>query len=242
MVHETLAERSYIFFGASTLSVFNSCIAKLAQPMRLRDWQVLKHSPVFCAAITNIWSTWLANRQANQKQGKTIVFYQSAKVGEWLHKVLGFLGIGSAILWSGLNVGKRYEKICRFNDLENPDIVMLVPFTLRMEGVNMHTACSNIICLDPPANDAVLEQAIGRIRRPGQKAEQHITRLHLTPTWASVRDLRYFEKALNKELVINAYSRTLMGGAAQQLAVTTTLNAMGLVAGKEVTATQRAGR
>ncbi|KAK3109721.1 hypothetical protein LTR53_016711 [Teratosphaeriaceae sp. CCFEE 6253] len=93
------------------------------------DWQVLyqvlKDSPVYTQAVVEIWAIYLHGQHK-----KTIVNYQSLRVGEWLQRILGFLGIGSLILTSDMTGNQRFAEVQRFND-GSDDVALLVPFTRR---------------------------------------------------------------------------------------------------------------
>ncbi|TKA77160.1 hypothetical protein B0A55_04459 [Friedmanniomyces simplex] len=147
-------------------------------------------------------------RDVSSTKRKTIVFYQSAKVGEWLHKILGFLGIGSIILTSSTVADARYQLVSENFNRGDRNYVLLCPFALRMEGLNVYYKCANVICLDAPATQAIFERAIGRVHRPFQTHEQLVTRYFVSGTWAAIEEHRLYNKGLDDaKLLQNGYIR-----------------------------------
>lgn len=74
-----------------------------------------------------------------------------------------------------------------FNESEQPT-ALIVPFSLRMEGYNLHDLCRRAVCLDAPSRPSILERNIDCVRRLGQTAQQKVTRYLLHHTFQQIRE------------------------------------------------------
>ena len=115
-----------------------------------------------------------------QKGNKLIVFAFFTNTLLYLRIKLKELNIESEIIYGGVDVDDRTNRIERFRDDSN--IKVLLSSEVGSEGLDLQF-CDAIVNYDLPWNPMVIEQRIGRIDRVGQKSKIiHIYNLVITGT------------------------------------------------------------
>ncbi|KAL0264324.1 hypothetical protein SLS55_000272 [Diplodia seriata] len=92
--------------------------------------------------------------------------------------VLKASGFSASSYHAGLSRGDRSDLVKNFN--EDPDFSILIcSYDIGSEGLNLHTMCADVRCLQPATTLARENQAIFRIRRIAQRREQSCSRVQL---------------------------------------------------------------
>lgn len=162
--------------------------------------QFLRCSPIFRQTLIEI-SEHLDSQPA--EKDKTVVFCHFPGTGELLQMALGFLGIPSIILRSADNPDARYHRVYKEFNKDHYHKVLIVPFTLKLAGMDMHDKACKGICMEQSSNQATMEQGTKRMHRLPQTSQQSITRLYMPGTYMSRIERLMVRKSRNIELVIN---------------------------------------
>jgi DNA repair protein RAD16 len=91
--------------------------------------------------------------------------------------MISLLDINVKSLHADLNPSERSELITDFQTNENGIQIILLNFMIGVSGLNMQRWCRNIIFFEGPPNVQIERQAIGRVRRIGQKRWVRVIRL-----------------------------------------------------------------
>lgn len=83
--------------------------------------------------------------------------------------MIALLGINVKSLHADLNPNERSELVTDFQTNENGVQILLLNFMIGVSGLNMQRWCRNVLFFEGPPNVQIERQAIGRVRRIGQK-------------------------------------------------------------------------
>lgn len=164
--------------GESNQNPGNDDAAPVAKKDDMTNWldvkgQVLPSTKTI-AAKTQILN-WFDPSYGGDPSNKVIVFTQWVDMVKVLVKMCETEKWGCTILCGNLSPKARSKNIQAFNTDSNIKILIS---TLKTGGVGLNlTAASRVIMIDPWWNEAVEQQAYGRVYRIGQLKETSMTRL-----------------------------------------------------------------
>lgn len=169
------------------------------KPDDMDNWLDLKGevlpSTKTIAAKTQILN-WLDPLYGGDPTNKIIIYTQWLNMVKVLSKVCETERWGHTTLGGHLTPKARTKNIKDFQDNETTKILIS---TLKCGGVGLNlTAASRVIMIDPWWNEAVEQQAFGRVYRIGQSRETPITNLRIKD---SIDD-RIFDLKLTKRVEI----------------------------------------
>jgi hypothetical protein len=84
---------------------------------------------------------------------------------------------------SGMSTKRRQVVVDLFHNDENSPAVLICTYLINSFGLNLHGNCRNTLLFSPAPSQPVEQQAIGRIRRIGQRFPQRVWRLYLRQSW-----------------------------------------------------------
>lgn len=121
-----------------------------------------------------IYTSRISGDRANNKC-KAIVFTQYPRTALWIHILFNFLGIKNLRLSSKMTPDTRWDQISKmFDGAGDQALVLIVPFSLQMMGMNLQNRCCHVFDVELVFNFATELQGHGRVPRHVQAVEQHI--------------------------------------------------------------------
>lgn len=163
------------------------------QPVTPNDvlTQCLFCSPVHRQLALDAAKTLQAHREDEKTHNHLHTLPKSSYAGRKASRLLGFK---TCLLLSHSGARIRWDKMKKaFNECEEPT-ALNVPFTLHMEGFNLHHRCRRVFCLDQLSNYAILLQSIDRVHSIGQTASQQTTRHVVHNTFSKCREASLIQK------------------------------------------------
>lgn len=82
-----------------------------------------------------------------------------------------------------LDNSARCQLMCRFDTADTHPMTLICSYYVNSVGTNMQEQCRNVHCLCLPMGFPMLHQAIGRVRRLGQKSLVKVYEYHLVKSF-----------------------------------------------------------
>ncbi|KAI7968163.1 hypothetical protein EIK77_010333 [Talaromyces pinophilus] len=110
--------------------------------------------------------------------------------------VLNLCGIPIGVYHADLSNSERSELVTKFNTNAKDPMVLICSYYVNSAGTNMQERCRNVHCLCLPMGYPMLHQAIGRVRRLGQKSAVKVYEYHLEKSF----DIKQLSNNVSKML------------------------------------------
>ncbi|KAJ4326067.1 hypothetical protein N0V94_000229 [Neodidymelliopsis sp. IMI 364377] len=113
------------------------------------------------------------------RKEKALLWVNNPAQAEWLEHVLTLCGIVVAQLRPDLTQREQDRILRDFNSAEGKIRVLICSYMVSCAGLNLQKQCRTSIEYEPPPNESVRTQELGRVRRRGQPSPwvRHITLL-----------------------------------------------------------------
>ncbi|KAK2809576.1 hypothetical protein FQN50_003629 [Emmonsiellopsis sp. PD_5] len=125
--------------------------------------RILRSSPRLRELIPLIIDMVLHNRE------KAIIWCLVPVQQVLVAAVLMMAGIDARIFHASLSMTERATLVQEFNNARNSCMVLVGAFAVSCVGLNLQHLCRNVVLLDRPCTESIVEQAIGRCWRLGQQ-------------------------------------------------------------------------
>ncbi|KAF2647361.1 hypothetical protein K491DRAFT_313446 [Lophiostoma macrostomum CBS 122681] len=124
------------------------------------------------------------------KKEKLLIFCDWPMVQWNVAAYLDTLGIDCLDIRSCHTTEERSKAVNRFNDPEDPAMIMVTNYRCCGQAVNLHKACHNVVMLEVPRSVAIFIQALGRLYRVMQTFAVKVWLLTVDGTYDQVLQYR----------------------------------------------------
>ncbi|KAI4675893.1 uncharacterized protein J4E84_009868 [Alternaria hordeiaustralica] len=113
------------------------------------------------------------------RQEKVLIWVSNPAQAEWLQQVLLLLKFSAFQLRTDLSQTEQDKILNDFNNDPHLVAVLICSYLVSCSGLNMQTLCRTTIEYEPPPNESIRAQEVGRVKRRGQPSPwiRHITLL-----------------------------------------------------------------
>jgi len=111
----------------------------------------------------------IISEQVFQKEEKSVVWTQGPGQQAFVTTALKLANIDARILGAQMSIKEREELVREFNEEPNKCMVLVCSYAVNSAGLNLQYRCRNTHLFDVPMSEAIVMQAVGRLRRLGQE-------------------------------------------------------------------------
>ncbi|GAB7366898.1 hypothetical protein MBLNU230_g1259t1 [Neophaeotheca triangularis] len=136
-----------------------------------------------------IWKVQFSADKKPAGKQKILIMCSSSRSAEFVHTLIGWLGITSIILDVLIIPKDRDPIINQFNKDDEP-MIMITTYNLNIAGHDLHHKCCTVVILEPAFNEASEVQASHRVYRIGQTEPVEVIRLFTENTYNEMQEWR----------------------------------------------------